>query len=411
MAKSYVALLALLLLATTTFAAQDAQEKTDAVNSAVKDIAGAQPSGYDNFIGSDGNEYVVVSVDETPSFLVQIIPQQGTYRAQVILQNSSIDDIVGSRYLRLAIQGKSPAEIEAQVHAQIMQFNSSRMMYESKYNTLFGIENSSCSGRDDCKKFCIATQACNYAYEKNGDAILDGISAYSDSKKEIDRLVLLGAQNVSGKSDLEVLTIYSDIIDSLKRSAQTMNGLEVQTPEYSLYSGQIEYDDQALEDANQMVLESTAPARIEDERKKTLESVKTITSIRASSILAQKEEQLKQEQMAQANTTTASQTNANQSSLDGIIVPQNTSLIETSPPIGAVKETTNQDSGFDGIIFNVAVVIVLVAAIEIALAIRRWYLKRRKDIEKNTNGLYKYIKEKKMSVGKKKEIYSLEDLL
>lgn len=403
MIKPAIVALIMALLVLPLCAATDVEKKTSAMNKGVRAIIDIQEQPmYDNFIASDGNEYVIVIIDGTSSFLFQLVPIEGGYEAQAIYDNNSIEQIVSSRYATTKNATQSLEESKEQIHQLVGEFNSSRFFYEAKYDAIVGMPAKGCNSTDECRQVCIGSPVCKYAYEKSGESLIEQIMAYQKQKDEVGGLVKMEGElylQKSNKSELETLSTYSDVLDKLAEAAQKLQQNSIQDQDNLLYAGSISYNLMPVVNAKGIVSSSLTPARAADERAKALLSIKEITALHMPAKPAENETKTEAVEVVpqQPENEAANDTN----------VSKTTNLISAK----YIDEPKEQEQ-FDMIVFAVALLIIIGTVIVAAMAIKAHF-------EKGKNGLGKKkeanIRDFVSGFGKKeekrREIYSLEDLV
>ncbi|MFH1095820.1 MAG: hypothetical protein V1728_06395, partial [Candidatus Micrarchaeota archaeon] len=219
--KKLPLLLVPLLLCALLFARTDADLKTDAVNATLGTVADLRYAMMDNFFSNNSQEYVIVSLGQTPSFLLRLEALNGTYNATLVRGNDTIRSIIEERYARLLQPNQTMADAREHLMDDFNEFNQSRFFYEAKYNLFFGLENGTCQDRSDCEQACDRSQVCHWARNQNGAGVIDDMMAYVQNVRDIDaqigraREMGAGTQNMS---DLEVLDAYAQIVAILRNA-------------------------------------------------------------------------------------------------------------------------------------------------------------------------------------------------
>ncbi|MFH1306662.1 MAG: hypothetical protein ABIH83_03350 [Candidatus Micrarchaeota archaeon] len=417
MKNIYAAAFAILLLSVCIFAKSDVELKKEALDFTVGGIMQLDsPPSYDNFISNDGKEYVIVIIDGTPSFLVNLIREGEEYVAKVVYENNTIRQVVEGRYSQTG--GKSIGDVQNEIHEYILEFDNSRFFYEAKYNMLLGLRGRVCESMQECEEACLSSEVCEYAYEKEGVQVIENVYEYSKTKKEIDTLVSKEKElleDKGNKNDLEVLETYSDIIERMGQAMESMKNSNMQKAENLLYLGEIKYNTETLSEAKNVIDESIVPARNADERKRSIASIQEITSLRApppGEEIEKTEPAKGEEEEGEA----AEVEEGKQEAEDWVDMGDNATASgladseeeisaeeddESIPPIDKpVRE--DEPLNFDNIILIVAAVIVLVTIVEAILAIRRYLEKRKGGLGGGKLGI--------PSLGGRK-VQSLEDLV
>jgi hypothetical protein len=151
----------------------DIVQKTTAIEDAINKISDSNKvSAYDNFIGYDGNEYVIVYMEQIASFLLRIDKVSDTYTPVFVTNENEIQTILQTRYSQYDNQKQNIEQLSLQSKENILQFNDSRFLHEAKYDLLLGVSDFSCKNYEECKTACKSTKVCNYVLEKNGDEIV-----------------------------------------------------------------------------------------------------------------------------------------------------------------------------------------------------------------------------------------------
>ncbi|MFH0927806.1 MAG: hypothetical protein V1822_04475, partial [Candidatus Micrarchaeota archaeon] len=277
-------LITIILLSLAAFAqANDASLKTQAIHDALAPIMSPDAiTAYDDFFAGDGNEYVILSIDQTPSFLMRLEKQEANYTASFVRDPRQIEDLLTTRYAQIDSQKKNLSEISVAVKEDVLKFNETRYLPEAKYDILFGINNSECDDQQSCRDECRTSEVCSYVLDKNGDSIISDIIDYQNTKAQIDSLVqkISDEGAVEGKTEVETLSYYLDVVAQISQQAQKMQQSGFLSQSYMLYAGQIVYDMPSIDDAKNQVEIAIEPARSADERRRSIDSIKEVTALR-----------------------------------------------------------------------------------------------------------------------------------
>jgi len=384
--------------------------KTEAIHQLVSPIIDINTiTAYDNFIASDGNEYVILTIDQTPSFLILLQKQNASYTADFIRDNQKIESILTTRYSQIENQKKNISEVNAKIKEEILKFNSSRFIYEAKYDLLFGINNTKCSSPDECREACRKTEVCQYALEKNGDSLISDMIKYQTIKHELNSLVqkAVDEQVIESKTEVELLNYYLDVMQKIIEQTQRMQNSDFVKQSYILYSGQITYDVASVEGAQKEAQIAIEPARAADQRRRSIESIKEITELRAPRPV--------QDQPQQNDTQNLTQTQIElieQKQTEGENTNQSIEYADAYPPISQDIDEQHPIT-FDNIVTMLAVLIIVTTIVYVLYITRNYFKKEGIKMPKLGGGHKGYRRTGGLGgLGKSdKKIESLEDLL
>lgn len=404
MGKLNYAIVAVFILISAIFSQSvDTGLKTQAIHDIVSPIIQVDTiTAYDNFIASDGNEYVVLTIDQTPSFLIRLERINSSYKAQFVRDGQQIENILTKRYSQIENQKKNISSINQIIKERILEFNESRFLHEAKYDLLFGINNSKCSTPDECRASCKTTEVCDYVLNKNGDTIISDILKYQTTKMELNALVekITDPDELEFRSEVDTLTFYLDVIDKIVEQSQKMQNSDFVKQSYILYSGQIIYDIASVEDAQEQAQIALEPARAADEKARSIESIQKITALRVPPLSEQTQE-------------------------DGYVSsPAQVELIENQSSPAANTNTTiqyadayppiNQDISDEGNILTLENIVlflsllIVITTIVYVMYITKNYLQKE---ESQRFGMRRHGYHRGLMSDKKKKIENLEDLL
>ncbi len=370
--RKLVALLVFLFFAISACARTDADLKTDAVNATLGGVADLRYAAMDDFFSNDSHEYVIISLDQTPAFLLRLEAGNGTYNATLVRDNATIQSIIEERYDRLLAPNLTLADAQARIAQDLDEFNRSRFFYEAKYDLFFGLDNGTCQNRSDCEQTCNQSTVCRYARDQNGAGIIDDMMAYVQNVQDIDAQIGqaqglgTGARNMS---ELENLDAYAQTVGILQNLTQQMAASRIQNEDSLLYSGPIRYNTTPFADAQSAVEDARGPLIARANARSGWESIQ-----RATGQLAPEPPQIRTDanasQAAQVkNDTQGAAAAGNGPDLNATAPNENS----TAQKIVVVEQPVYQRDFFslENIAVVTAAVVLIVLAIEGALLIRR----------------------------------------
>jgi len=370
MSRMKLALLLLVVMFSYSFAQNlEAIMKTDAIHNTVARVISIDTiTAYDNFISTDGKEYVIITIDQTPSFLLRIERVSGGFETFFVTDEQTIDTVLDTRYSQIENRNKNTIDLNQKIKADMQKFNESRFLHEAKYELIFGVNNSDCADKESCLKACQTTQVCAYALEKNGDSIVDDIIKYQAYKKELDSLVLkiLGAGAVEGKSEIDTLSFYLDVVQKIQEEISGMQSSEFLKKSHILYSGQIIYDVASVNDAQEQIQIAIEPARAADERNRATQSIKEVTALRVRKLEAA---QQAQEQTPQTQAQIELIDNTSESS--GVNnQTQNQQYVDSYPPISQTLQNPQGIFTLENMALFMALLVVITTTVYVLYVIK-----------------------------------------
>lgn len=374
--------------------------KTDAIHGELEKIVSVDSiTAYDNFIAQDGNEYVIISIDHTPSFLMRIDKHIGGFGVSFVTDNAIIDSVLSARYAQIESQKKNITELTQTIRQDMKEFNESRFLHEAKYDLILGINNSRCSDKQECIRACKSTQVCEYALLKNGESIADDMLKYQQYKRELDSLIqkIVDGSGSDTKTETEMLSLYLDVVDKIKEEISKMQETDLIKQSHILYSGQIVYNSAPVNEAQEKIRLAIEPARAADERRRTIDSIKEVTGLRAPRIQPDT-----QNIYAPANIERIGEM---ESETPGVGQNQPKQYGETYPPIAQIPPTQQGIATLENLALFFALLIVITTTVYVLYTVKH-------NMEKNQMPWSKRTETRGIEpFSGKKKIENLEDLL
>ncbi len=388
----------------------DVVQKTTAIEDAINKISDSNKvSAYDNFIGYDGNEYVIVYIEQVASFLLRIDKVSDKYTSVFVTNENEIQTILQTRYSQYDNQKHNIEQLSLQSKENILQFNDSRFLHEAKYDLLLGVSDFSCKNYEECKTACKRTKVCNYVLEKNGDEIVYQLISYQEQKSNLDSLISNFTSTNIGDYDEEsqLLESYLQIIENMRGYAQNITKLGFTNENNQIYAGNIIYDITPIEDSYMAIQTAIAPTKAIEERLASIETIKRTTSLNRNKILLQEQ---KDEQVSQQSEVIQTQLEAsNEQTL------QNESNNDTQVQQYPHYIFENNIFTTENLMLFFALLIVITTVVYMLYTVKMWWDK------KNTNGFVSNKSTTKKNsayngrgiepLDSNKKIESLEDLL
>ena len=391
------ALLALLAMLSPVLAASEVELKAQAINFTLAQVIELEEAPLlDNFISNDSMEYVIAYIDRNPAFLLNLVKEGGNYSAIIVDDNQRIADVIQRRYEQQMGELGEGKQLGGQLHGYIARFNESRFFGEAKYNLLLGLEGSACTGIEQCRGYCNASEVCAYAYAKDGDNLLYGMITYSAGRENLQRIVEAESELFAAspqKTDMQIIEAYQEIIQQLENEAEQVKNSSMLKNSSTIYSGEIGYDEAALSDAMGRIAMALTPAQIKQSKDDMIMQIQQITALHAPK-LAEPEIEEAQNETVEIFPIIKEGVGVQEINEEvGVLVEEN-----VSAPLVPIKEKGG--NGTDEFVKNVVFVFVALLIIAAGIAL----LKIGKGGKKA--GLAPQGGKQN-----KKQVYSLEDLV